>query len=131
SLRLGRLDGQDDDAITRSRKAQQLDRQLLDDVGVGGVEQAHLLLQAGTHGLETLDLRPQQTGALDQSTAGLEAALTNDGVIGEVAQRTKTEKRHQDLSRPAFAPIVHGSTWGATRDLEKRPTGTHAARYAQ
>ena len=105
-LGLDHLCGQDDDAIGRPREAQQLDRELFDDVGVGGVEQAHLLLQAGTRSLETLDLRPQLTGAFDQTTARLEAALTNDGVTGEIAQRTKTEKRHQDLSRPALAPIM-------------------------
>src|SRR5436190_22781730 len=128
--RLGRL-GQDDDAVAGAREAQQLDRQLFDDVGVGGVEQAHLLLQAGTHSLETRYLRPQLPGAFDQSTARLEAALTNDGVIGEVAKRTQAEKRHQDLPRPAFAPIVHGKYWGCDARPRKRPTGTHAVSYAQ
>src|SRR5438876_9505619 len=117
------LQRRDHAAAAGPGEAQDLVGQLFDDIGVAGAEQVHVPLQAGAQGLEARDLRLQLSGAFDQSTPRLEATLTDDGVIGEIAQRKKTEKRHQDLSRPAFAPIVHGRTWGATRDLE-RPTGT-------
>ena len=103
---------------TRARESQKLDRQLFDDVGVGRIKQAHLPLKAGAHGLEARNLRLQLAGAFDQTRARLEATLTDDGVIGEVAECAKAEKRHQDLPWPAFAPIVHARTWGTglTRD---------------
>src|SRR5215468_8213461 len=118
---LGEVSGKHDDPVPGARKPQNLNRQLLNHIRIGGVDEAHLLFQAGALGLEARDLRLQLARAFDQTTARLKATLTDDGVIGEVAQPTDTEKRHQNLSRPALAPIVHGNTWtylrGATRDL--------------
>src|SRR5262245_9960899 len=118
---LGDVSGKHDDPVPGARKPQNLNRQLLDHIRIGGVDEADLLFQAGALGLEARDLRLQLARAFDQTTARLKATLTDDGMIGEVAQPTDTEKRHQNLSRPALAPIVHGSTCtyfrGATRDL--------------
>src|SRR5262252_9122416 len=124
--RFGRFISKHNNPVPRPYKPQNLDRQLLDDIRVGGIEQAHLLLQAGALGLEARDLRLQLGRAFDQTTARLKATLTNDGVIGEVAQSTDTEKRHQNLSRPALAPIVHGNTWtyfGCDARPREGPTG--------
>jgi len=72
-----------------------------------GIEQPHILLQAHARGLEAGDLGLQHSGALDQPATRLEAAFTFDGMVGEVRQRAQAEKRHQELPRPGFSPIMH------------------------
>ena len=50
--RFGDLGWKDHDPVPWARKPQDLNRQLLHDIRVGGVDEAHLLLEAGASGLE-------------------------------------------------------------------------------
>lgn len=43
-------------------------------------------LKPASHSFETLDLKLQESGVLDQFFAGLEAVPAIDGVIGEVSR---------------------------------------------
>src|SRR5262245_54709025 len=96
------------DSVAGAGKAQHLDGELFDDVGIPGVEKPHVALKAGARGLEARDLRLQHSGAFDQPAARFETAFTFDGMMGEVGQGTQADKRHQDLPGLAFAPIMHG-----------------------
>jgi hypothetical protein len=100
--------GRHDDPVAGAGKAQHLDGELFDDVGIPGVEKPHVALEAGARGLEARDLRLQHSGAFDQPATRFETAFTFDGMMGEVGQGTQADKRHQDLPGLAFAPIMHG-----------------------
>ena len=94
--------------MTRSPGRANLDGEFFDDVGIAGVEKAHVPLEARARGLEARDLRLQYSGAFDQPAARFEAAFTFDDMLGEIGQGTKADKRHQDLPGMAFTPIMHG-----------------------
>ena len=100
--------GGHDDPVAGAGKAQHLDGEFFDDVGIAGVEKAHVPLEARARGLEARDLRLQYSGAFDQPAARFEAAFTVDDMLGEIGQGTKADKRHQDLPGMAFTPIMHG-----------------------
>ena len=100
----------------RAHEAQQLDGEFLDDVG--GLRRRADAPRC-SRWVRTASRRSIcDSSCLERSinrTPRLEAALAIDGMMDEVGQRKQTEKQHQDLSRRALAPIVHGSTWGVTR----------------
>jgi hypothetical protein len=49
------------------REAEEIAGDLVDKVGIGGVEKRHVPLQSGSHGLQRSDLPLLCYGALDQS----------------------------------------------------------------
>jgi hypothetical protein len=100
--------GWHDDAIAGTGKAQDLNGELFDNIGIAGVEKAHVPLEARARGLEARDLRLQYSGAFDQPATRFEAAFAFDDMVGEIGQGTKADKRHQDLPGMAFTPIMHG-----------------------
>src|SRR5262245_7513764 len=107
--------GGHDDAVARPGKAQDLDGEFLNNVGITGVEQRNVPFEARARGLEARDLWLQHSGAFDQPATRFEAAFTFNGMMGEVGQCAEADKRHQDLPGLAFAPIMHEGTrnlWG-------------------
>lgn len=93
--------------ILRLREAQNLTRDLLDDVGVRNIraQKRHVALELGAHGLEALHLKLKSALTLEQSVARLEAVAAFQGVMGKVGRQTKAEKQHQRLPWPR-SPIM-------------------------
>ncbi len=77
---------QRDDAIGRMGKAQEVSRDLLDEIGVGrlGRQQRDIALEFRPHGFEALYLELEEARTLDQLRASLEAVAALIGMEGEV-----------------------------------------------
>ena len=90
-------------------------------IGIAGVEQAHVPLQAGADGLEALDLRLQLPGAFDQSTRA-----PRGHAYRRWRDRRNSPAPEDRKATPgsAAAGLCADRTWSATRDLLMRPTGT-------
>lgn len=77
-----------DHTLAGPGEPQHITRDLLDDIRMGEVrtQKRDVALKPTSHSFETLDLKLQESGVLDQSFAGLEAVPAVDCVIGEVGR---------------------------------------------
>ena len=91
--------------------AQYAARNLFDEIWVRRIliEECHVASQCRPGGLETLDLKLQQSGAIDQSGASLETVSAVDRVVGEVSCETQAGKQHRSL-RQLRPPYLEGAT---------------------
>lgn len=100
-----------DNSIRWTGIAEHVPCNLFHEIGMGRIliEQGDVAGQSGPHGLETLDLKLQQCGAIDQSGASLETVPAVDRMVGEVSCETQAGKQHRDL-RQLRPPYLEGAT---------------------
>jgi hypothetical protein len=80
-------------------EAEDIPCRLFDEVRVRefGCEERNVALELGADGLETLLLELEESLALQELVSSREAVTAINGVIGEIAGRTETDKHNQRL----------------------------------
>lgn len=100
--RVADLSGLHDKGIGGIGVAQHIAGDLFDKIGVRRIliEESDVASEFRPHGLEAPDLELQQSRAIEQLGACLEAVPAMDRMVGEIGCQTEAGKQNKDLRQP-------------------------------